>query len=58
MGCCWLLMATGLAMGVMNLAWMAVLTVVIAAEQVLPHGERVAGILGLAMAAWGIALFF
>jgi predicted metal-binding membrane protein len=58
MGCCWLLMATGLAMGVMNLAWMAVLTVVIAAEQVLPHGERVASILGLAMAGWGIALFF
>jgi predicted metal-binding membrane protein len=56
MACCWLLMATGLAMGVMNLAWMAVLTVVIAAEQVLPRGERVAGALGLAMAGWGIAL--
>jgi len=56
MGCCWLLMATGLAMGVMNLAWMAVLTVVIAAEQVLPHGERVAAALGLGMAGWGIAL--
>lgn len=56
MGCCWLLMATGLAMGVMNVAWMAVLTVVIAAEQVLPHGERVAAALGLAMAGWGIAL--
>ena len=58
MGCCWILMATGLAMGVMNLAWMAVLTVVIAAEQVLPHGERVAAVLGLAMAGWGIALLF
>lgn len=58
MGCCWLLMATGLAMGVMNLAWMAVLTIVIAAEQVLPHGERVAGVLGLAMAGWGISLLF
>ena len=58
MGCCWLLMATGLAMGVMNVAWMAVLTIVIAAEQVLPHGERVAGFLGLAMAGWGISLLF
>jgi predicted metal-binding membrane protein len=55
-GCCWLLMATGLAMGVMNVAWMAILTVVVVAEQVLPHGERVAGALGLAMAGWGIAL--
>jgi predicted metal-binding membrane protein len=56
MGCCWLLMATGLAMGVMNVAWMALLTVVIAAEQVLPNGERVAGALGLAMVGWGIVL--
>ena len=37
-------------------AWMAVLTVVIAAEQILPHGERVAGALGLCMAGWGVAL--
>ena len=57
-GCCWLLMATGFAMGVMNVAWMAVLTLVVVAEQVLPRGERVAGALGLAMAGWGIALVF
>jgi len=57
-GCCWLLMATGLAMGVMNVVWMAVLTLVVVAEQVLPRGERVAGVLGLAMAGWGIALVF
>jgi predicted metal-binding membrane protein len=56
MGCCWLLMATGLAMGVMNLAWMALLTVIIVAEQVLPRGDRVGALLGLAMAAWGLRL--
>lgn len=55
-GCCWLLMITGFAMGVMNMAWMAVLTLVIAAEQVLPHGERIAGLFGLAIAGWGISL--
>ena len=35
-GCCWALMLTGFALGVMNLAWMAVLTVVIAAETLAP----------------------
>lgn len=55
-GCCWLLMLTGLAMGVMNLAWMAALTLLIAAEQVLPHGERIGRVAGAGMAAWGVAL--
>ncbi len=55
-GCCWLLMLTGLAMGVMNLAWMAVLTVFIVAEQVLPHGDRIGRVGGAGLAAWGIAL--
>jgi predicted metal-binding membrane protein len=54
--CCWLLMATGFAMGVMNVAWMAALTLVVVAEQILPRGERVAALLGLAMAAWGLRL--
>lgn len=55
-GCCWLLMLTGLAMGVMNLAWMAVLTLVIAAEQVLPHGDRIARAAGVVIAGWGLVL--
>ena len=55
-GCCWLLMMTGFAMGVMNLAWMAVLTLVIAVEQVAPHGDRIACALGIAIAGWGFIL--
>jgi predicted metal-binding membrane protein len=54
--CCWLLMITGFAMGVMNLAWMAGLTIVIASEQVLPLGDRIGRAAGLAMAGWGVAL--
>lgn len=55
-GCCWLLMMTGLAMGVMNMAWMAVLTLVVGVEQVAPHGDRIAGALGIAIAGWGLML--
>ena len=55
-GCCWLLMLTGLAMGVMNLAWMAILTLLIAAEQILPRGDRIARAAGIALAGWGIVL--
>jgi len=55
-GCCWLLMMTGLAMGVMNMAWMAVLTLVVGIEQVAPHGDRIAGALGIGIAGWGFVL--
>ena len=39
--CCWALMATTLAVGVMSLWWMAALAVVTFAEQVSPWGDRV-----------------
>ncbi len=55
-GCCWLLMLTGLAVGVMNMAWMAVLTLIVALEQIIPHGERVAGAFGVVIAGWGLVL--
>lgn len=55
-GCCWLLMLTGFAVGVMNLAWMAILTVAVAAEQVAPGGPWVGRGMGLALVAWGVVL--
>ncbi len=55
-GCCWLLMMTGLAMGVMNMAWMAVLTLVVGIEQVAPHGDRIASVLGIVIAGWGLVV--
>ena len=39
--CCWALMATTLAVGVMSLWWMAALAFVTFAEQVSPWGDRV-----------------
>ncbi|WP_427007904.1 DUF2182 domain-containing protein [Pseudarthrobacter sp. H2] len=47
-GCCWGLMVVLIAVGVMNLAWMAVLTVVIFLEKTWTHGpafSRIAGAL-------------
>ena len=35
-GCCWALMASLFALGVMSIAWMALVAVLIAAEKTLP----------------------
>jgi predicted metal-binding membrane protein len=49
--CCWALMATTLAVGVMSLWWMAALAIVTFAEQVSPWGERVRIAVGVALIA-------
>ncbi len=56
LGCCWALMATGFAMGVMNLAWMAVLTLLIAVEKLAPRGDRIGAAASIAFVIWGVAL--
>lgn len=53
-GCCWVLMATALAIGVMNLVWMALLAAVVFAEQVLPGGQRIRIALGVALMAGAV----
>ena len=55
-GCCWLLMALLFLGGVMNLAWIALLTLMVAAEKLLPYGRFVARATGLACIAWGTAI--
>jgi predicted metal-binding membrane protein len=55
-GCCWLLMLTGFAVGLMNLAWMALLTVAVAIEQTAPGGVWVGRLLGAGLIAWGAVL--
>jgi predicted metal-binding membrane protein len=40
-GCCWALMASLFALGVMSIAWMAFVAALIAAEKVLPWGRAV-----------------
>ena len=55
-GCCWLLMTLLFVGGVMNLLWIAGLTLLVAAEKLLPGGTWIARAAGLALIASGIVL--
>ncbi|HEX3743930.1 MAG TPA: DUF2182 domain-containing protein [Bryobacteraceae bacterium] len=55
-GCCWILMLTGFAAGVMNVLWMAILTLLICAEKLAPHGDRIGAAAAIAMTVAGGAL--
>jgi predicted metal-binding membrane protein len=54
LGCCWALMALLFVGGVMNMAWIAALSIAVAIEKLLPHGERLAALLGLVLIAAGV----
>ncbi len=41
-------------LGVMNLAWVAVLATFVLAEKVLPRGEVISAIGGVVMIVWGV----
>lgn len=56
LGCCWLLMALLFALGIMNLPWIAALTVFVLLEKVLPNGQLVSRASGSLLATWGTAL--
>lgn len=53
LGCCWALMIVAFALGVMNVAWMAVLTLGLSVEKIAPHGPVVGRTFGVALAIWG-----
>lgn len=55
-GCCWLLMLVCFALGVMNLLWMAAVTLLMLAERVAPWGRAFGRFAGTALAAWGAVL--
>jgi predicted metal-binding membrane protein len=54
LGCCWALMALLFVGGVMNLAWVAALSLAVAIEKLAPGGEWLAAALGLALIAAGL----
>ncbi len=54
--CCWLLMGILFVAGVMNLLWMAIITVFVLVEKVMPQGEWFARMAGLLLIGWGIWL--
>ena len=55
-GCCWILMALLFVAGVMNLAWVAGISLFVLAEKVLPGGELIGKLGGLALLATGVVL--
>ena len=55
-GCCWMLMALLFVGGVMNLIWIAALTLLVAAEKLTPGGPWIARISGAALILWGAAI--
>lgn len=58
LGCCWFLMALLFVAGVMNLVWVATLSILVLLEKVTPFGTALSRILGAVFVAWGIWLLF
>ena len=53
-GCCWALMAVLVVAASMELVWVAVIAVVVAAEKLIPRGPVLARLGGLALAVAGV----
>lgn len=56
-GCCWALMALLFVGGIMNLYWIAGIALLVAAEKLLPRGQRLAQALAAALALAGLWMF-
>ena len=56
LGCCWLLFLALFPLGLMNVAAMAVVTLLIFAEKTLPAGDRIAKVSGVALLLYGAAV--
>ena len=55
-GCCWALMALLFVGGVMNVLWIAAITIFVLAEKIVPAGRAISRIAGLGFFAWGVWL--
>jgi predicted metal-binding membrane protein len=56
LGCCWALMLMLVAAGSMGLVWVLLVAAVVAAEKVLPAGEWIARITGVALIVLGVVV--
>jgi predicted metal-binding membrane protein len=52
-GCCWLLMALLFVAGVMNLVWVAVIAGFVLLEKLVPRGDWLGRLGGVALVIWG-----
>jgi predicted metal-binding membrane protein len=57
LGCCWALMAVLAVVGLMNLAWMAILAAVFFVEKTWRHGPALSQVVGVACLLGGILVF-
>ncbi len=53
-GCCWALMALLFVLGVMNILWIAALTILVGLEKLLPRGIWLSSATGIILTAWGV----
>lgn len=57
-GCCWALMALLFVLGVMNLLWIALLTILVGLEKILPRQSYFSRGTGVLLACWGAWMLF
>jgi predicted metal-binding membrane protein len=55
-GCCWALMLVLVVAGAMGLPWVLLVACAVAAEKLLPRGEWIARLTGVALVALGVAV--
>lgn len=56
LGCCWLLMGLLFVAGVMNILWIALITLFVLAERVMPKGDMTGRFAGVGLVLSGIAV--
>ena len=54
--CCWALMALSFVAGVMNLAWMALVTVFVLVDHAVARGDAFGRLAGAGLAVWGVSM--
>jgi predicted metal-binding membrane protein len=52
-GCCWVLMLLLFVAGVMNVFWIAIISILVLAEKVAPNGSALGKIIGVSLVVWG-----
>jgi predicted metal-binding membrane protein len=57
LGCCWALMGLLFVAGIMNLVWVAAITVLVLLEKLAPGGRRIGRAAGLVLVLAGAWLF-
>ena len=58
LGCCWVLMSLLFVLGVMNLLWIAALSIFVLLEKVMSEGRWLSRVSGILLIAWGASLPF